>query len=205
MPAEESRLRCWRIFTLIGALFLLPASSAAQTGQVTLQGRVSETVALSVVPSFSHGKVSSQVLSGGNSVRLTLSSSDAEPAIVRVPLLVRSNSGFKISAVFESNTAALTQLSVIDADVTGVLASPYAANALRVTPQFDLRSLGEGASAPLSMDISKPLLVFSGPRVSLGGTLQSPNNALQVTLLIRLHPQPDRGGSSHLTLTATPE
>jgi hypothetical protein len=205
MPARESRLRCRRIFTLIVALFLVPASVAAQTGQVTLQGRVSETVALSVLPSFSHRNVHTEVLSSGNTVRLTLSSSDAEPTVVRVPLLVRSNSGFKISAVFESNTAALTQLSVIDADLTGVLASPYAANALRVTPQFDLRRLGEGTTAPLSLDISQPLLVFSGPRVSLGGTLRSPNNALQVTLVIRLQSQPDRGWSSHLTLIGTPE
>ena len=42
-----------------------------------------------------------------------------EAPVIRVPLLVRSNSGFKISAVFESKTAELTQLSVTDVRATG--------------------------------------------------------------------------------------
>ena len=159
----------------------------AQTGRVTLQGRVSETVVLAVPASYP-GNV--EVLSSGSTVQVTLSGSDAE---VRLPLLVRSNSGFKISAVFDSTSAALAQLSVIDAVATGALTSPNAVNSLAVTPQL-------GSSDP-----SQPLLVFSGPRVSLGGTLHSSNNALQVTLLIRVQPQPGRDWLAHLTLVATPE
>jgi hypothetical protein len=48
------------------------------------------------------------------------------------------------------------------------------------------------------------LLILSGPRVSLGGTLQSPNNALQVTVLIRLKPSV-QGAPMHVTLVASPE
>ena len=46
-------------------------------------------------------------------MRMTLSGDEAKSPVIRVPLLVRSNSSFKISAVFESKTAELTQLSVI--------------------------------------------------------------------------------------------
>jgi hypothetical protein len=152
-----------QIFILIAVVFLAPASSAAQT--VTLTGTVSETVALSVT-------------------RITLSGDDAQPSVIRVPLLVRSNSSFTISAVFESQTAELIGLSVVDVHATGSLVSPQAVNAV------DKRREGD--------------VVLRGPRISLGGTLNSPNNALQVTLLIRLKPQTLSGWTGHLTLAGSP-
>jgi hypothetical protein len=154
-----------QIFILMAVVFLVPASIAAQT--VTLNGTVSETVALSVT-------------------RITLSGDDAQPSVIRVPLLVRSNSGFKISAVFESPTAELSELSVVDVHATGSLVSPQVVNSV------DTRREGD--------------VVLRGPRISLGGTLNSPNNALQVTLLIRVKPQtvnqPVSGWMGHLTLVA---
>jgi hypothetical protein len=152
-----------QIFILIAVVFLAPASSAAQTA--TLTGTVSETVALSVT-------------------RITLSGDDAQPSVIRVPLLVRSNSSFKISAVFESQTAELSGLSVVDVHATGSLVSPQAVNAV------DKRREGD--------------VVLRGPRISLGGTLNSPNNALQVTLLIRVKPETLSGWTGHLTLAGSP-
>jgi hypothetical protein len=178
-----------RWFTLIAVLFLAPVCLHAQTGSVALQASVSETVALSVVPNFTHKNIDVNVGGSAGTVRITLSSTAAEFPVLRVPLLVRSNSGFKISAVFESQTAVLTDLSVIDVRPTGSLVSPEIVNAL-VLPEVDVNA-------------SQPLLVLSGPRVSLGGTLQSPKNALQVTVLIRMRPQPGRGSLVHLTFTAT--
>lgn len=152
-----------QIFILMAVVFLVPASTAAQT--VTLSGAVSETVALSVT-------------------RITLSGDDAQPSVMRVPLLVRSNSDFKISAVFESPTAELIELSVVDVHATGSLVSPQAVNTV------DKRREGD--------------VVLRGPRISLGGTLNSPNNALQVTLLIRVKPQSINGWMGHLTLVGLP-
>jgi hypothetical protein len=151
------------IFILLAVVFLVPASIAAQT--VTLRGTVSETVALSVP-------------------RITLSGDDTQSSVIRVPLLVRSNSSFKISAVFESQTAELSELSVVDVHATGSLVLPQVINAL------DLRREGD--------------VVLSGPRISRGGTLDSPNNALQVTLLIRVKPQSVSGWMGHLTLVGSP-
>ena len=151
-----------QIFILMAVVFLVPASVAAQT--VTVSGSVSETVALSVS-------------------RITLSGDDAQPSVIRVPLLVRSNSSFKISAVFESQTAELIELSVVDVHATGNLVSPQVVNAV------DKRREGD--------------VVLSGPRISLGGTLNSPNNALQVTLLIRVKPLTVSGWMGHLTLAGT--
>lgn len=172
-----------RYLTLIAVLFLVPVCAHAQRGSATLQATVSETVVLSVLPNFTDENIN--VFSSGGAVRVTLSSAATE---FRVPLLVRSNTGFKISADLELQTAVLTDLSVIDVRATGSLVSSEVVNAL-VRPE-------------VALNASQPLLVLTGPRVSLGGTLQSPNNALQVTLLIRtlaLSP----GQVVHLTFTGT--
>jgi len=198
MTVKRSRRKCRHIFILL--VLLAPAGAEAQTGGVTIKTTVSETVALSVLPN----SISGDVVSTGNTVRITVSGADANAPIIRVPLLVRSNSSFKISAAVESNTAEVTQLSVTDARATGTLVSPQAITELNVPRQFDVRGLDESiSSVPNLLDVSRPVLVASGPRVSRGGTLVSPNNALQITLLIRLQPQPARDWLAHLTFVAT--
>ena len=174
-----------RLLTLIAVGVLVPAGVKAQNS-VRLTATVSETVALSLAPNAIDGGV---VSGGGNTVRITVSGSKSP--VIRVPLLVRSNIGFKISAVFESQTAILSELSVPDVQATGRLVSPQIANGLHTVAQ-------------LNPDTSQPLFVVSGPRVSYGGTLTSPNNALQITVLIRLKQVPPRESPIHLTFSATP-
>jgi len=168
-------MRC-RLLTLIVVGVLVPAAVKAQNS-VVMRATVSETVTLSA----------SSTSAPSNIVSLTLSGDDQ---IVRVPLLIRSNTSFKISAIFESKTAVLSELSVDDVRAMGGLVSPQVVNAVHVNRHLD-------------PDLSQPLLVLTGPRVSLGGTLNSPNNALQITLIIRLKPGLPRE-PIHLTLAATP-
>ena len=184
MPRRR-RLKCRRIFTLLAVVILLPAGAAAQTGRVTLQGHVSETVVLAVSPSFTHGNVNAQVVSSGNTVRITVTSTAAGASVIRVPLLVRSNSGFKITAGVESTTPLMTQLAVTDVRATGRLVSRASVTGLKISEPSD------------------DSLVVSGPRVSLGGTLDSSNNALLITVLIRLQSPPGPGQPVHLTFSAT--
>jgi len=148
-----------------------------------MKATVSDTVALSVLPN----SIDANVVSSSNTVRITLSGTDAP--VIRVPLIVRSNSGFKISAIFKSKTAVLSELSVEDLRATGRLVSPQIVAAVHVEMQVD-------------PDTSQPLLVASGPRISLGGTLHSPNNALQITVLVRLSPQAAHG-AVQITFVAT--
>ena len=184
MPARWFRPGCRHIFTLVVAvLFLVPASVEAQSS-VVLRATVSETVALSVVPQSNMTVVSS----GGNTLRITLSGGEAQAQLIRVPLLVRSNSGFKISATVESRAAVLTQLSVTDVRATGRFVSPLAITQLNAPGQFNLAA---------------PFVVASGPRVSLAGTLHSPNNALEINLLIGVNPEPTSAWQIHLTLVGT--
>jgi len=168
-------MRC--LLTLIVVGVFVPVGVKAQNS-VILKATVSETVTVSVSPTSIPSNI----------VNLTLSGDDQ---IIRVPLLIRSNTSFKISATFESKTAVLSQVSVDDVRATGGLVSPQVVNAL------DLKSYVDPA-------LSQPLLVLTGPRVSIGGTLTSPNNALEITLLIRLKPERPRDSSIHLTFVATP-
>jgi len=172
-------MRC--LLTLIAVVLLVPAGVKAQSS-VTLKATVSEVVTLSSPDAIG-------AVSNGNTVRLTLPSSDSP--VIRVPLLVRSNIGFEITAVFDSETAGLSELSVADVQATGRFVSPQIVNAVQVEPQ-------------LNPNTSQPLFVVSGPRVSLGGTLNSPNNALQITVLIRLKPERPRESPVHLTFVARP-
>lgn len=157
---------------LCAFLWLFTAIVEAQT--VTMKGSVSETVSLSVPSNLAQGEAHVNVLSSGNTVRMTVTGTGD---VIRVPLMVRSNTNFKISCVFESKLAQLTQLSVIDARATGRLVSSEAVNNLELPAQSDL----QGSNGPFA--------VLSGPRVSIGGTLNSPTNALQITILLRIKPE----------------
>ena len=187
----------YQLLTLIAVVFLVAASVEAQTGRasVTMKGTVSGTVALSVPPDSSGINGDINVESSGSTVLMTLSGTDVESPVIRVPLIVRSNSRFNIWAVVQATKGQLSQLSVIDVRANGSLVSPEAVSGLDIPQQFDLRVLNENASATslLPLDVTSPFRVLTGPRVSLGGTPDSPNNALQITLLIRVKPHPREG------------
>lgn len=190
------------VFILIVVCLSVPASADAQSGgsSVILRGTVSETVALSIPPNSTQNDFNMNVVNSGGTVRVTLSGTGAPD--IRVPLTIRSNSNFKVSAEVESATAVLTQFSVVDVRATGALVSPEAVSDLKVAQGLDRRGLGEGAAAS-PLDFSRPLFVLSGRRASLGGTLDSPNNALQVTFLIRINPQTSQGWVVKLTFAGT--
>ena len=174
---------CLRLCGLCAFLWLFTVTVQAQT--VTLQGKVSETVALSVSPNSIHDQAQVSVVNNGSSVRMTLSGTGSNPAVIRVPLTVRSNTSFKISGMFESTMAQLDQLSVTDVRATGMLVSTEAVNNLE---KSELSDLGHG-----------PFFILSGPRVSTGGTLNSLTNALEITLLLRIKPQSSGNWLAQLT------
>jgi hypothetical protein len=175
---------CKHLGVLCAVVWLFTAVTSVEAQTVTLTSTVSETVALSVAPNSTNGDVRVHAVSSGSTVRITVSGNGVGSPVIRVPLLVRSNSGFKISGEFESTTTQLIQLSVKDVRATGRLVSSEAIDSLQISPEFDL---------------SSPFVLVSGPRVSTGGTLNSPNNALQITLHIGLKSESVTGWLAHLT------
>ena len=175
-----------------GLMLLTPVSVDAQRRNET---SVSETVILTVPIKLSQRDMEADVVSSGSSIRMTLSGNGAKPRVIRVPLLVRSNVDFRISASAETKAAVLTQLSVVDVRSTGRLVSPEAIRKLTIPKQFNMRGQKDkhpSEKASSILDGSRAFFLLSGPRVSLGGTRESPNNALQITVLIRLKPHSNR-------------
>src|ERR1051325_8028808 len=110
---------CRYVFTLLAVMCFVPASVAAQSS-VMLRATVSQTVTLFVAPSFSDTNV--QVgTSGGNTARITLPLNDANDPGIRLPLVVPSNTSFKIPANSEPTAAGISELQVTDVHPTGSL------------------------------------------------------------------------------------
>ena len=147
-------------------VLLAPASVEAQRRGVTLTGAVNETVALSIAPNSSHSDIDVDAVSTDSTVRMTLPGTGIKSPVIRVRLLMRSNIGFNVSGILESNTVVGTQLSVIGVRATGKLVSPEAIGNLQIPQEFDMRGRKDADSPEQgvsNLEISQPFLLLSGP------------------------------------------
>jgi hypothetical protein len=195
------KLTCRVAFGVIVVTVLLSAQTVAQNAVVVLHGAVSKTVTLSVFGILPPNTIRTDVVNMGNRVDITFSSVDKN-GVIRIPLLVRSNCGFKITGVLNSNSAVVTQVLITSVQATGPLVTKQAVHDINIAKRFDARGPKESDSVGLVS--SEQLLVLSGPRISLGGTLNSPGNAVEIVLLIHLKSE-SGPATSRLTLLATPE
>lgn len=150
-----------------------------------MRGSVSKTVTLSLSANASGPGVELNTFETGGVLRLGLSGSEFEKTI-QVPILIRSNTGYTITASVESRTAVLKQLHVLSVEATGKLVAADAITGVSLRRQFDMRPGDSLASEEnlLALDSAVPFTIFTGPRISLGGGLASPHNALKVILLV---------------------
>ena len=192
---------------VVGVILVLPIMAQSQTsiGSVTMKANVSETVALSVSPNLLQDNVQVDGHSDVKSLMLTLSGSANDAVSVRVPILIRSNTGYKVSALVQSQAARLANFVVLDAYPTGRFVAPESFANLHVARELDSRNKnGTVQSASLPLNNASPLAILSGPRVSLAGTLNSADNALEVILLIVVNPDAGADGwSLRLTLSGS--
>lgn len=200
-----------RGFSLLLMLMLCLAGVArAQSGvgPVQMSGAVSKTVALSVPHGVEAPNANVRVntsLNADRSLTVTLSGTTRELTEVRVPLQIRSNTGYRLFIMAKADGPSLSNLLVVGARPTGNLVAPEAVEAVSVARAFDGRR-GANKSPPADAlnhpNLSALSELLSGPRVSLGGTLQSPQNALEVVLSVAVEPQADdRGWTVELLLS----
>ena len=199
------KLACRFMFGFVAVMVLMSARTAAQNAGAVLNAGVSATVTLSVPRILPPNTIKTDVVNtGSNRVDVTFSSTDKN-GVIRLPLLVRSNCGFKITGVFESNSAVVTQVLITNVQATGPLVSRQAVRDIKIARPSDARGPEEKVfHGSAALELSASLPVLSGPRISLGGTLDSPGNALEIVLLISLK-SASGPVTSHLTLLATPE
>lgn len=200
-------LKCRNYWLASGVVLLLPflALGQSHSAPITVNASVSETVALSVGQAFAENNVRIESHGAGKTLGLTLSGSSTDVMAVRVPILIRSNTSYRISALVQSQTATLVNFAVIGARPTGRFAAINAVASLDVARELDSRSTNGGLqTAFIPLNLSSSFSVLSGPRVSLAGTLNSMDNALEVTVLIAAKPEADAGEwTLHLILTAS--
>lgn len=201
-----------RLHLLLITMLCLAGGARAQAGgaRVTMTGVVSGAIALSFDQGVTMSVDGTHVVSSqgeGRALVINISGTARDLKRVGVPILIRSNTGYRLLATVRSNGAQLAGLAVVEARPTGKLVAADA-EALNVAAMFDGRS-GAGKSVPggaINRSIPSPSLeLLSGPRVSLGGTLLSPQNALEVMLSVAVEPGADvEGWSVELLLTADP-
>src|ERR1051326_645497 len=109
---------CRVVFGVTAVMVLMSAGTVAQNAGVVLNGAVSETVTLSVPRLLPPNRIKADVVNTGNRVDITFSSADKD-GVIRLPLLVRSNCGFKITAVLNSGSAVVAQLLITSVQPTG--------------------------------------------------------------------------------------
>ncbi|HWW74252.1 MAG TPA: hypothetical protein VNZ44_02595 [Pyrinomonadaceae bacterium] len=189
-------------------LCLAGVARAQAGGSVRMSGGVSEFVTLSIARDAEASDKGVRVnvsQNAGQSLTVTVSGETRGPTEVRIPVQIRSNAAYSLSAGAPVGGSYLSSLSVVDARPTGNLVDALAVEKLSVAATFDA---GRGVYNPTRAagpNLSSPSELLSGPRVSLGGTLQSPQNALQVTLSLTIEPRgAGQAWTFELLLSAAP-
>jgi hypothetical protein len=191
-----------RIVLFVG-LASLPLS-AQQTATVT--GHVSGVVAVSVGSPArvleGDAQVSAQA-AGVQHLVLSLSGTRGGETRIDIPVQLRSNVGVTLMASCTTSGATLSAFHVAEVGGAGAFVYPDALGRVEVTPAFDGRP---GTRAPRSdrPELSSPVAILSAPPISMGGTLDSPGNMVEVVLRVVLTaPQSAEGWRAELKVSAT--
>lgn len=189
----------------IVVVFLLLAAPCvcAQAGasSVKLSGQVSGAVTVSIheARDASDGARVSFAQVDAKTVAVNVSGSGAEPTRVTLPVTLRSNVGFELSASLLSADDLTVALSVAGVEVTGKFVHAAALANIKAD---------EALAAPLktAQHQTPSVNILSGPPVSSAGTFDSPDNAIEVLLAVDVKP-PTNGApwSARLTLKAAPK
>ena len=198
---------------LLMSVLCLAGAARAQSGggSVRMNGEVSGTVMLSIPRGAEASGAGVRVSTSRNadgSLNVSLSGATREPTEVRIPVQIRSNTGYRLFAAARSGGPNLSSLLVVGARPSGSLVFPGAAEAVSVAAGFDGRRGADNSTADGGFnrrDFSALSELLSGPRVSVGGTPLSPQNAVEVVLSAAFEPQPGgEGWAVELLLSAAP-
>lgn len=194
---------------------LLAAEAAGQSGAATVavNGQVSEAVFVSITPGAQLSADNLQVTYSNpntHSVLLSINTSGNAAGRISIPLQLRSNVPFTLSADANMRGTTLRALCVKGARATGRLVAAEASTVVNAASCDGTTAIVQTPDAkrgalPFSSPFSSQSALLNGPRISLGGTLETPFNALEVTVLIEVSPQDGQAqGRFELLLSASP-
>lgn len=174
----------------------LPVCAQHAGGRVTVSGHVSAVAAVAAGPGARVLKGHARAYSTADGARglvFTLSGARGGETQVELPVQLRSNAGFALSAVCLTHGAALSTLSVVEVRGAGGFVYPGTAGRVEVAPAFDGRVAARAPSGG-GPDLSSHATILTGPPISMGGTLNSPNNMIEVLLRVVIAAPPDKKG-----------
>lgn len=174
---------------------VVPSATCAQSrsDSIVLRGSVSKTVTLLLSPDATQARVQLQAFENDGVLTLVIVGSGCEKNL-QVPILIRSNVSYKVTASIQSQNAVPMQLRVLGVEPSGKLVTADAVNGVAIEPQFNMRgddtlATGENLS---TIDTSIPFTIFSGPRISIGGGLNSSDNALKAILVLSVQARTEK-------------
>jgi hypothetical protein len=173
---------CWLALLVVLATARVSAQQARAA--VTMTGHVSSFAAVSAGQGASVVRGGAQISAapaGAHTLIFSLSGQADDEAQVDIPVQLRSNAAFTLTAWAEKGGAAILDLSVVGVGGAGRLVHPGAAGRVEVSAAFDGRLDKRPADV---RHLSSPATILSGPVVSMGGTLDSPANMLEVVLRV---------------------
>jgi len=191
-----SSLNCACRIALLVALASLPLRAQQTGGRVRVSGQISGVAAAAAGPAARVSKGGARVSTAGSGVRglvFTLSGTRGGETQIELPVQLRSNAGFALSASCATERATLSSLSIAEVRGAGALVYPGAAMRVEVAPAFDARA-GTRAPSGAAPDLSPRATVLTGPPISTGGTLDSPENMIEVVLRIVINAPSDEVG-----------
>lgn len=178
-------------------------------GAVRMSGQVSGMVAISEAPTID--------LSGGKThlatrqlnpqtILFSLTGNRRGESEVRLRLRVRSNTAYALMASAQSTGAVLSRLSIVSIRATGRFVAAGAEKEVKLADgvgvkdeQYPQEHPVESLPSPLSSISTK---IFRGSHISTAGTLNSPDNALEVILVLHVETPSDEDWELQLLLYA---
>lgn len=190
---------------LFVALASLPLRAQQARGSVTMTGQVSAVAAVAAKSTARVLKGDAQVsaeAAGAHEVILSLSGPRGGETQIEIPIQLRSNVAFALTASWTARGGTLSALSVVEIHAAGAFVHPGAAKLVEVPPTFDGRP-GAHARQRTGPELSSPAIVLTGPPISMSGTLNSPGNMLEVVLRVVLKAHdPESGWNAELKVSA---
>lgn len=198
--------RACRIATLV-LLASLPARAQHAGGSVTVTGQVSAVAMVSAGSPARVVKGDARVSSGSDGTQklvLSLSGRRGGETQVEIPIQLRSNANFILSASCVTRGATLSTLSVVDVGRAGAFVYPGAAERVEVPAPFDGR---QGTPFSRNGKVEMPLsaTLLTGPPISMAGTPDSPSNMVEVVIRVVLTaPDREEDWEAELKLSTAP-
>ncbi len=180
---------------ILAILLLTPPAVCAQT--VKLGGQVSAVVHVSADEARAQGDGAEVSVTDVDAatIAVTISGSGGE-ARVRLPIKLRSNVGYALLASNVSQGEIDVRLRVAEMKATGKFVHAKALETPRPGGPPSFLTLQHSA---------QPATILSGPPISKAGTLNSPDNAVEIVLSVEVPARADRGPwSTLLTISSAP-